>query len=318
MVKLIKLISGFFKKNKGMVIIQMLVVTAVMLMLGFMHGYYEYEMQDINKIKKSFIYKADYFMQFAIDPSGTETLKILRAVEGMSGVKKVLYSTTTERGGLRFDSSSTYISVESLVFADRSICASAEEFENPDIGEDDMLCRNFYIVYNDKISAEEKDNVREYLDESGYYAPVSEAVDNKLGTTVAEIKRQLLIPKIMMGVVIFSCLVITILIINGKLADYAVYYLCGGNKMRICLIGIIAMLLVTALPCVISCLIIINFSGLADMFNINISNWAMKLTYKECYICIGSAAIMLAVSGIAQIIMLTGFSPIDLYRRNSL
>ena len=317
--KIIKLISVFFAKNKGMIAMQTLVVALAMLMLSFMHGYYEYEMQDINKLKNSFIYEADYFMQYGFAPLIAEdTLNIIHIVEKLDGVEKVLYSTTSERDGLAFSSSTDRLEPEDVIAGEEPICESADSFENPDINGDSMLCRNFYIIYNDKISVPEKESVRAYLEECGYYVPVSEAVDNKLSTTVAEIKRQLLIPKIMMGVLIFSCLVITILIIDSRLADYAVYYLCGGNKIRICLIGIIAMLFVSAIPCVVSCLIIINFNGLAELFNIDISNWAMKLTSEECYICICSAAAMLAVSGIAQIIMLTGFSPIDLYRRNSL
>ncbi|MCM1308415.1 MAG: hypothetical protein NC223_07450 [Butyrivibrio sp.] len=319
MLKVIKLISVFFAKNKGMILIQMLVVAVVMLMLGFMQGYYEYEMQDINKLRKSFIYEADYFMQYGFGPVISEgTLNIIRGAEKLDGVEKVLYSTTNERGGLMFGDSGDSITTEMITSMETPICESAESFENPEIDEDSMLCRNFYIVYENKVSEEEKADVRAYLEENGYYAPVSEAVDEKLNTTVAEIKRQLLIPKIMMGAVNFSCLVITILIIDNRLADYAVYYLCGGGKARICLIGIAAMLLVTAIPCVASCLIIMNFGDIAGLFNIDMSDWAMKLTVKECYICIGSAAAMLVVSGIAQIIMLAGFSPIDLYRRNSL
>lgn len=319
MLKAIKLISVFFAKNKGMILIQMLVVIVVMLMLGFMRGYYEYEMQDINKLRKSFIYEADYFMQYGIGPVIAEdTLNIIRGAEKLDGVKKVLYSTTNEREGLRFNDSADSITTDTITSMETPICESAESFENPEIDENSMLCRNFYVVYKNEISEEEKAGVRAYLEDNGYYAPVSEAVDRKLDTTVAEIKRQLLIPEIMMGVVVFSCLVITILIIDGKLADYAVYYLCGGGKVCICLIGITAMFLVTAVPCIVSCLVIMNFGDIAELLNIDMSGWAMKLTVKECYICTGSAAVMLAISGIAQIIMLAGFSPIDLYRRNSL
>lgn len=315
--KIVKLISVFFAKNKGMAAVQMLVAALVMLMLSFMQGYYEYEMQDVNKLKNSFIYEADYFMQFGLAPL-MDTLNIIRVTEKLDGVEKVLYSTTAERGGICFSSSASMLQLEDILAGDEPVCESADSFENPEMNEDSILCRNFYVVYQDKVSDLEKENVRAYLEENGSCAPVSEAVDNKLREIIPEIKKQLLIPEIMMGVVIFSCLVITILIMDSRLADHAVYYLCGGSKPRICLIGLVAMLFVTALPCALACAVVMNFASIADVLNIDTTGWAMKLTSKECRICIGSSAAMLVVSGISQMIMLAGFSPIELYRRNSL
>ena len=313
MLKLLALVHIYYKGIRTMLISLAAVSFLVMMMLSLTQGYYNFEMKDIELVEKSEIADSDYFMQYTIDMLALDVSPLIKEISTFEGVKDVVYSYTEEQDGMGFHAAGTGIGLDALI----NIDTFTGSYQPPSyqFSPENILCPTFYVVYSADSSDAEKAEVREFMLDNGDYISIKTITEDKKNILIKDIQKNMLVPQIMAGLVIFSCIVITILTTSTKLADFAVYNLCGAAKTYMLFIGLLSFSLILAIPCTGMCIFICNFSQVMEFLRIDMSIQPVLVGGKECVTCIIMTLAIIIASGITQTIMMIGKTPTELYRR---
>lgn len=314
MIKLIYQLHGFLGRIRKMLIVHSIITFVIALIFMLMSGYYRHETKDIELMKKSGLIDADYFMQYTVDFTMSDTLSFAKELMKCDGVESVICSNTDESYGMRFAVSSDFMFPADLINED--IFTTIPQVDPDEFPEDDMVYPNFYVIYQDTADDVQRGNVRDKLQSNGYYVPVREVIDNKDKTTLSEIRKELCIPFILVGVAFFTSVVISMLIMNIKMQDIAIYGLCGISRWKLLLVGILSFLIPLLIPCALIYVFVNYYIDIFAFLGVDCSNWNMELGLQEQVKGILIFAVSLLLSGIVQTIFIYKGTPIDVYRSN--
>ena len=172
---------------------------------------------------------------------------------------------------------------------------------------------NCYVIYEDDATAIEKEAARDIIKQHGEYQTVSNIIDTSKAIGINEVKHISIIPQIILGVVTFACCTVIILIMQTKMEEYSVYYLCGHSKKRIIMLSYGCLSLIMIFPCVLNILIIAFRDKISEI--IGFSFGTVIYSNKQIIFTIAYLIIMLIVTGMIEFGMIAKMSPIEMYRR---
>ncbi len=151
-----------------------------------------------------------------------------------------------------FDSSSSNTVADTIVWHIDTYLAGDEAFKQLSSYGVVEIKNRFYVFYESDATEEEKENVRAYMSDSGYYVSVSDVIDNTWEQLEPVLKQQVLIPAFCAGVAVIAYIVIQILLLYQKLQEYSLYYLCGAKKRTLISVSTLGMGMVSLIPAVIN------------------------------------------------------------------
>lgn len=128
--------------------------------------------------------------------------------------------------------SDLYIQVNNLIYANTQDTARIFQVENlADINRG-IYSNNFLIRLKDDISQNEKNELYSFLSDRGSFVTYEEIMAETDVSNSLKAKEILPYPLFLMLVSTVSLLAICILLINKKIADHSIYFLCGCSKKR--------------------------------------------------------------------------------------
>lgn len=175
------------------------------------------------------------------------------------------------------------------------------------------LDTNCYIVYKDDISSEEMENVRNVLKEYGKYQNISEILEASEEFELAEIRHILLLPKTVLLVITIACCAAILLIMQEKMQEYSVYFLCGCSRQKIAALCFVSLSLMMVIPCILNFFIIFFREKISSILGISFGT-VLYSGHQILFTLVYLFAVLL-ITGMIELIMIAGMSPVEMYRR---
>lgn len=172
---------------------------------------------------------------------------------------------------------------------------------------------NFYVKYKDNASERQKESARKFISEHGDFLKISKIIENSKETEIADIKRITLLPQLVLGVVTFACCAIILLIMQEKMQEYSIYYLCGYSKGKIISLCFGSLSLMIIIPCIINLFIIVFNEKISDAFGISFGT--VIYSGRQILFTMAYLLLVLLITGIIELGMIVKMSPIEMYRR---
>ncbi len=201
----------------------------------------------------------------------------------------------------------------SLLYTPDVLFVSGQSFLDY-IGEENLYYdTNCYVIYKQTATEDEKNQARSVIEEHGDYQRIADIIENSKSTEIDQIKKIIIIPRVMLGVITFACFTMILLTMQTKLEEYSVFYLCGHSKPRILIMSFFCISLVMVVPCIINVLIILFSDTISRITGIF---WGTVIyTTNQLFFVIVYLVVMLFLAAITEFLVLAKMSPIDMYRR---
>ena len=247
-------------------------------------------------------------------------LELLSDVESYTEEKKALdffVNGTTEDDFLYllFDTSGGdgALGAMSLLNNSKVLFVTGQAFLDYVSEEEQYYDINCYVIYEDSATQDEIENARSIIQQHGEYQTISNIIDTSRDTEINQISRIIIIPQVILGVVTFACCAMILLIMQTKMEEYSVYYLCGHSKKRIITLCYGSLSLIMLVPCILNIMIIIFHSKISEI--IGFSFGTVIYSSKQIIFTVVYLVIVLLVTGMIEFVMLAKMSPIEMYRR---
>lgn len=172
---------------------------------------------------------------------------------------------------------------------------------------------NCYVFYKENASSEEIQNARSVIEKQGGYLKISDVLEASEEFELSEVKHILLLPYTILIVITFASCAIILLIMQEKMREYSIYFLCGCSKRRITAICFGSLSAIIIIPCLLNFLIILFHEKISDIFDISFGTVIYsgnQILFTFIYLFV-----VLLITGIMEIIMIAGMSPVEMYRR---
>ena len=247
-------------------------------------------------------------------------LELLNDVESYTGEKKTLdffVNGTTEDDFLYllFDTSGGDGALGAMSLLDNSevLFVTGQAFLDYISEEEQYYDINCYVIYEDSATEDEIETARSIIERHGEYQTISNIIDNSRDTEIKQINRIIIIPQVILGVVTFACCAMILLIMQTKMEEYLVYYLCGHSKKKIIMLCYGCLSLIMIIPCALNILIITFYGKISEI--IGFSFGTVIYSSKQIIFTVVYLIIMLFVTAMIEFAMLAKMSPIEMYRR---
>lgn len=204
------------------------------------------------------------------------------------------------------------LTVDNLLRSKETLFIPVENIKDIMIDDISLANINCYVLYDDNLTNEQKENIRESVSSNFTCIPMSRVISNTKEVVNETIERRLYIPRIAICIVTFACCVVTLLVITQKMKEYAIYYLCGCSKFRLLSICIIGISLLIVIPVILNLLIIIYYEKYISYY---INFGEVLFSTRQVLISLGFLVVTAGLSGIIEAIMIAKMSPLELYRR---
>ena len=310
------LLADFVKNNLSRMLTLSFVYFLTLIMLCMMIGYYNYETRAMILLQNSSLSDADYFMRFVTDMTKTDTNELIQQLTEMDGVESVLYGYHEEVRGVRFNVSSSRLYPEDLINCE-TYDGESLDCNDDGISETASIFPNFYIIYENS-SDQRSEKVRDFLEDKGYCVSIESIIENKNADFIRKIKSELSVPWILFGIVVYACVVITLMIQHDYAYEFAVYSICGAGKITLLKIFMGNMIIFIMPPCIFICLYVKNFDRIMIKSGIDYQNWLIYFTGKEMFLCVLLSLLLVMISVLTWAIYWYDQGPIRKYREGTL
>ena len=174
---------------------------------------------------------------------------------------------------------------------------------------------NFYVIYDDDISDEQKQSIREQALGEYFYLPMSEAIERSVEEKKNQSKTQMLLPILCIYLCAMTFIVISVVSAYRYMNEFSVYYIVGGTKRKI--IGIINLSLVPIIIiAIIFGIILINNYDKIKAFEVDMTLQMGYVMYNSFNIyIIGFLMVLILISNIIVAAVISRMSPAKLYRQ---
>ena len=179
--------------------------------------------------------------------------------------------------------------------------------------EEQGLEHNCYIVYKDDISSEQLENVRNVLKDYGRYQNMSEILEASEEFELAEIRHILLLPGTVLFVITIACCAVILLIMQEKMQEYSVYFLCGCSRQKIAALCFASLSLIMVIPCILNFFIIFFREKISSILEISFGT-VLYSGHQILFTFVYLFSVLL-ITGMIELIMIAGMSPVEMYRR---
>lgn len=128
--------------------------------------------------------------------------------------------------------------------------------------------RNLLIMLQNGLSRDEIKEIEKVLSNTGTVIDYAAIIENTDRTITQQLKEQLPRPLLMLFISTFSLVAISIMMINSKLSEYRIYFLCGCSKKRAFLQIFGAISFVPCLVCFVTVIYLYNIPNLYGSLNL--------------------------------------------------
>lgn len=175
--------------------------------------------------------------------------------------------------------------------------------------------KNFFVVFEEDVTAAERDAVIRYLEANGNvrnYAQIVEATEEDIANIVTE---QFPLPLFLLAIATVNMICICAVIIKRSLPDMAKYYLMGCTKARFTGCVAVSLSAVFSVPAVLNVILAVWFPDFIRE-EWNRGRMAYLLDAGCIFPVIVYVCLLVGILSLMPILFYRKHSPLELYRRN--
>jgi len=212
-----------------------------------------------------------------------------------------------------FDTSGDMLTASDLLEEANALFVTGEKFLEFFEEYEKSYGLNCYVFYKENAGSEEIESARSVIQRQGGYLEISDVLKASEEFELAEVKHILLLPYTILIVITFACCAIILLIMQEKMEEYSIYFLCGCSKRRIAAICFGSLSTMIVFPCLLNFLILLFHEKISDIFGFSFGT--VIYSGKQMLFTAFYLFAVLLITGIMEFIMIAGMSPVEMYRR---
>lgn len=177
-----------------------------------------------------------------------------------------------------------------------------------------QLYFNYFVVFKENASQEEKDLLVSYLETYGHCITYDEIIKNSNAEILQQAKELFPLPIFLLIVSTVALISICSLAIKRSMSEHSKFFLIGCSKKRSVVLITASLTLIFSIPCLLNIILTLYFPSFLRYDNIMIEKLIIN---SECvYPIILYMLLILLITTFIPIILYKNYSPLDFYRRN--